>query len=551
MKRGLNRLLTRQVIRLVASLITGLFTSLVGVSAMAAPNDPFFSSAGSWGQAEDDQWALRSLRVHTDMVDSSNTTDSSAGGGRDSAMSADRVVVAVIDTGLDYTHEDFAASQIWRNARELRNGQDDDGNGYRDDLIGWNFVDNSNNPWDQSGHGTHIAGIIAACTDNGLGIAAVHPQALIMPLKVANFAGQARSAAVAAAIYYAVDHGARVINLSLGGELVTELERDAARYAAQRDVVMVVSAGNTGLNAAYTGYASLPGVLVAGASDLSGERAGFSSFGSAVDVLAPGVDVLSLRARDTDFIALSEPPDYVQGGAFVGAESAYYRASGTSFSAALVSGMASRLIAARPELSGVEVRRTLQQSAVDVGVAGVDQLSGYGRVDFTRALSRVLSADAEAFVEARLAGVELELRDQQVWLHVQGSAAAGQLDKAELLVRAAPGAVATDAEVDGATKRTRGRDEGRRREDRRNRSKQPPQVDPTQWQPLAASVAVPTTDGTLGSIGLEQLIAMTGGATAWELRLLVQDRAGNARESRLAMALPVPDSGAAGGEDGE
>ena len=104
-------------------------------------------------------------------------------------------------------------------------------------------------------------------------------------------------------------------------------------------MLLVVAAGNKGLDAGRFGYAGLPGALIVGASDLEDGRAGFSNFGADVDLLAPGVDVLSLRARDTDFIGLSGAPDYPAGGATVGEDAGYYRASGTSFAAALVSGL--------------------------------------------------------------------------------------------------------------------------------------------------------------------------------------------------------------------
>ena len=146
------------------------------------PNDPLYESIGSWQQDFADQWAVQSLEIYRDE----DTTEYQA------------VVVAVIDTGIDYLHEDFASDKLWQNPNEKRNGRDDDDNGFVDDLIGWNFVDANNNPWDQSGHGTHIAGIISACTHNGLGIAAINPAARIMPLKVGNFVGQARSSAIAA-----------------------------------------------------------------------------------------------------------------------------------------------------------------------------------------------------------------------------------------------------------------------------------------------------------------------------------------------------------------
>jgi subtilisin family serine protease len=481
---------------------------LTAMSATAAmPDDPYLRSDGSWSQAFGDQWALDAVRIYSDAA--------ATGGGEPA-----EAVVAVIDTGMDYLHPDFAAERLWRNPREQRNGYDDDNNGFVDDLIGWNFVDNNNNPWDQSGHGTHIAGIIAACTGNGLGIAAVNGDAVIMPLKVANFAGQARSSAVAAAIYYAVDQGAQVINLSLGSELVTELEREAAEYAERRGVLIVVSAGNKGVSTDRSGYASLPGVLVVGASDIDGERAGFSNFGGHLTVLAPGVEVLSLRARDSDFIALSNPPDYEPGAAVVGDEGHYYRASGTSFSAAMVSGLASRLLAVRPELDAADVERILRQSAIDVDAPGVDQTTGYGRVDFVRALA----AEPADFIDARLLAVDLSLADEKVWIAVAGTADAAGFAAAELMVRAAPGSV-----VEGET------DPKQKKKKKRKKKGEVEPPSPYDWQPFGAGIAEPIREGTLGTLDLATLGAMT----AWELRLIVRDSDGNERASYMAMALPV------------
>ena len=495
---------------------------IAGWVSAQSPDDPYLGSSSSWQQTFADQWALESLRIYSDVITSAGGAQTSAGGAPTSAGGA--VVVAVIDTGMDYQHPDFAAERLWHNEQETANGYDDDGNGFVDDLIGWNFVDNNNNPWDQSGHGTHIAGIIAACTNNGLGIAAVNGDAQIMPLKVANFIGQARSSAVAAAIFYAVDHGARVINLSLGSELVTDLERSAAEYARDHGVLIIVSAGNKGSNLAYAGYASLPGVLIVGASDIDGERAGFSNFGPKLAVLAPGVDILSLRARDTDFIALTHPLDYSEGSAIVGDEGHYYRASGTSFSAALVTGLASRLIADRPDISAVDLQHLIVQSAHDVGVEGVDQTSGYGRVDYARALA----SEPGTYIRARLVDVDLSLREEQVWISVGGVADASDFAGAELMVRAAPGSILV-VETDDKKKR------------RKKRGKEEPQEpSPYDWQPLGSGFDTPITQGVLGSINLKSLYAMTGGSTSWELRLIVRGQNGAQRESRMAMALPVP-----------
>jgi subtilisin family serine protease len=509
----------RQLNRLFRIVVFHVGVVIAAIASAQSPDDPYLRSSSSWDQTFADQWALESLRIYADI------TQASAGGAQASAGStqAHPVVVAVIDTGMDYQHPDFAAERLWHNEQETPNGYDDDDNGFVDDLIGWNFVANNNNPWDQSGHGTHIAGIIAACTDNGLGIAAVNGDAQIMPLKVANFIGQARSSAVAAAIFYAVDHGARVINLSLGSELVTDLERSAAEYARDHDVLIVVSAGNKGSNLAYSGYASLPGVLIVGASDTDGERAGFSNFGSKLMVLAPGVDILSLRARDTDFISLTHPLDYSEGSAIVGEDGHYYRASGTSFSAALVSGLASRLIADRPDIGATDLQHLITQSAHDVGVEGVDQTSGYGRVDYVRALA----SDPGSYISARLVGVDLSLRDEQVWISVGGVADASNFAGAELMVRAAPGSILVVESEDKKRKKKRGKEE-------------PEGPSPYDWQPLGSGFEKPIKQGVLGSINLKALHSMTGGSTSWELRLIVHAQSGAHRESRMAIALPVP-----------
>lgn len=496
---------------------------MLAASAIAvnAPNDPHYAAIGSWGQEFADQWAVQQQSVYAAIAPEQGSQS---------------IVVAVIDTGIDYSHEDLAAEKIWRNPQERKNGRDDDGNGFVDDLIGWNFVNHNNNPWDLSGHGTHIAGIIGACTNNGIGIAGINQQVQIMPLKVANFAGQAKSANVAAAIRYAVDHGARLINLSLGGELITELEIVAAQYAQERDVLIVVAAGNKGIAANQHGYADLPGVLVVGASDLAGQRAGFSNFGTDVALLAPGIDVLSLRAKDTDFIALSDPLDYPPESAVVGEHGRYYRASGTSFSTAVATGVASRVLSHRPRLTSATLREVLTQSAVDIAPPGVDQRSGYGQLNYISALT----TKDDQFIHARLYKAELALESARLWIDLTGTAHAAQFAGARIELRAAPDSVPVSAPRSKKEQRRFER-EARKAQKQRQRDGEPEPLSPYAWQVLS-EIDMPHENAKLGRFSIDLLTELAGGSNSWQLRLVVNNKAGASREAHMSLGLPQPES---------
>lgn len=496
---------------LLGLLVAGLLSGPVA----AQPNDPFAHSRGSWQQDFADQWALEQQRIYADIAPNRR---------------GERVVVAVIDTGLDFGHEDLAGEKIWRNTREQKNGRDDDNNGFVDDLVGWNFVAQNNNPFDESGHGTHIAGVIAACTNNGLGIAAFNADAVIMPLKVANFVGQARSTNVAAAIYYAVDHGAAIINLSLGGELITELEKEAARYAAERGVLLVVSAGNRGMPVEKHGYAGLPEALVVGALAPNGDRAGFSNFGAGLHVLAPGVDILSLRARDTDFIALSDPLDYIEGAAIVGEEGNYYRATGTSFAAAVASGVAAKLKSMRPELSAHEIKTVMQQRAADITPPGIDQRSGFGGLDYIAALG----GDPYQTDHVRFTQADLELADKTLFVRLFGQVESSDFQGAVLSMRPLAGSIPV-AESDEKDKRKRSR--SREREERKKRKKEgdEPAADPYAWQVLV-EYDQPQPPGELARFNIDDLTQRAGGSTQWELMLTAGQQVAS-----MTLAMPQPE----------
>lgn len=401
-------------------LVFVLITLTAAPAASAAketikPDDPFYASSGSWDQKFGDQWGLQRIGF-TPIGKGKSAWD-------EISKATHPVVVAVIDTGLDYFHPDFDRKNLWRNTKEIENGLDDDHNGFVDDLIGWNFVDDNNNPWDRTGHGTHVAGIISASTNNGEGIAGINPNVKIMPLKVLNFVGRGNSSRIAEAIFYAVNNGAQVINLSLGGEMVTRIEKAAVNYANKQGVLLVVASGNTASNTADYGYAHLDSVITVVASDVDDKRATFSNWGQDVKLAAPGIDILSLRARRTDLVQVSGAENYTPGTDFVGKDNKYYRASGTSFAAPFVSGVASLLLSINPQLTAKQVTRMMTMSARDIEVPGWDQLSGYGILDARAAMD----ADPDYYTDARVESITPVRQDGGIFLQINGTADSSEL----------------------------------------------------------------------------------------------------------------------------
>ena len=257
------------------------------------------------------------------------------------------VVVAVVDTGVDYTHRDLAAN-IWVNSGEIAgNGIDDDGNGYIDDVRGWNFVDSNNNPMDLNNHGTHVAGTIAA-VNNGFGVTGVAYNATIMPVRVLGADGSGSMNNIAQGVRYAADNGANVINLSLGGAYSGALQ-GAIEYATERGAVVVMASGNSG--STEPGFpanlANQWGIAV-GAVNANKAIAYFSNQAGVPAlnyVVAPGVDVYSTTPNNT-----------------------YSYLSGTSMAAPHVAGVAALILSANPNLTPAEVDSLLTQTATPAGI---------------------------------------------------------------------------------------------------------------------------------------------------------------------------------------
>jgi len=231
-------------------------------------------------------------------LDNPNDADIDAPEAWDITTGSDNIVIAVIDSGLAYNHPDFT-SNVWTNAAEL-NGTalvDDDGNGYVDDFYGWDFIDDDGYPLDLNNHGTHVAGTIAAQGDNVEGITGVMWDAKIMPVRFLGLTGSGSTFAAIAAIKYAYDNGARIINNSWGGGAYSQALKDTiGQYAA--DALFIFSAGNASRDndtaPVYPASYSSPNIISVAATDSFDELASFSNYGpETVDLGAPGADIYS------------------------------------------------------------------------------------------------------------------------------------------------------------------------------------------------------------------------------------------------------------------
>jgi hypothetical protein len=384
------------------------------------------------------------------------------------------VVVAVIDSGLDYRHPHIRPESIWQNPHPGADPR------FPDDRIGWNFVANDNRPWDDVGHGTFIAGLILA----------LNPAAQIMPVKVLNPLGAGRASDVGRAIVYAVDRGARVVNVSLGSAGLTDLEQWAVDYARARGAVVVVASGNSGVDTAGFGPAGLTGVITVAALDQNDKRAGFANWGRHVSLAAPGVDIVSLRARGTDFVLVgTRGKNYTPGQNIVGADRWFFRASGTSFSAPFVAGAASLLLSRDPNLTGRQVERMLVESAEDVDTAGWDPLTGAGRLD----IGRALQIDPNDYVQAAVHKVAPARVGGQAVIQVFGTAIGRRLDRYEIQLG------------QGA--------------------------EPARWTTIATERGRQVDGELLGAFPPRTLTAKG----RWTVRVVVHDERGKTRESRIPL----------------
>ena len=372
----------------------------IDVDQLAVFDDPYLASSGSWGQDHPDLWGPG--RIGADHV-----WPRTQGEG---------VVVAVVDTGVDLDHPEIAGN-LWVNPGEDldgdgrateadRNGIDDDGNGFIDDLNGFDFANSDEeaglsdaDPFDDNGHGTHIAGTIAAIAGNGEGIVGIAPRSRIMALKGFPATGSASDAVLWRAVLYAAENGARVVNNSWSCSVPcpeNPLAEEVLGLVDELGLVVVTSAGNSGADVVFQSPENRDGVITVGALGVDDEVPGFSNRGWLVDVVAPGGGPngvgTALVPRRNILSLLSSGAEENQLPFRVGPDSGpgYLRLSGTSMAAPHVVGAIALLLSERPELSPFEVRQLLRLSSEDLGSPGHDPVFGAGLLAADRLLDEPL-----------------------------------------------------------------------------------------------------------------------------------------------------------------
>ncbi|TMW73521.1 S8 family peptidase [Alteribacter natronophilus] len=270
-----------------------------------------------------------------------NLEQITASEGWDISSGSEEITIAIIDSGVDPEHPDLEARIA----------------------DGYNAFEDNGHFYDENGHGTHVAGVAAAVTNNVEGIAGVSWNNPILAVKALDANAEGNAFSIAEAIRWSVDNGARVINLSLGDTNDSQVMRDAVRYAYEQDVVMIAASGNE--NVATPMYpAAYPEVLTVAALDHEGNRAVFSNFGEHVDVSAPGEHI---------------PSTYVN--------NEYVAMSGTSMASPHVAGLAGLILSINPDLSNEEVYDIIRNSCDDIGQNGFDAYTGHGVINVANALS--------------------------------------------------------------------------------------------------------------------------------------------------------------------
>ncbi|MES2071420.1 MAG: S8 family serine peptidase [Pseudomonadota bacterium] len=310
------------------------------VAGSFVPNDPYNGS-----------------EYHLTTIGAPAAWDSSQGAG---------ITIAILDSGVDPTHPDLVPNLV----------------------AGYNFYDNNTNTADVNGHGTAVAGAAAAASNNGIGVAGVAGQAKIMPVRIADANAYAYYSTIAQGLTWAADHGARVANISYGGVAGSPSIQSAAQYMKSKGGLVVVSAGNNGINETTAPTTTM---IPVSATDSNDALASWSSYGSFVAVSAPGVAIWSTSNG-----------------------SAYGQHSGTSFSAPITAGAVALAMSANTTLDGTQVESMLYSTAKDLGTAGRDIYFGYGRVNAAGLVQAAVAAKPVVDTQAPTASISAPLANATV-----------------------------------------------------------------------------------------------------------------------------------------
>ncbi|MES2071423.1 MAG: S8 family serine peptidase [Pseudomonadota bacterium] len=310
------------------------------VAGSFVPNDPYNGS-----------------EYHLTKIGAPTAWDSSQGAG---------ITIAILDSGVDPTHPDLVPNLV----------------------AGYNFYDNNTNTADVNGHGTAVAGAAAAASNNGIGVAGVAGQAKIMPVRIADANAYAYYSTIAQGLTWAADHGARVANISYGGVATSPSIQSAAQYMKGKGGLVVVSAGNNGINENITPTTTMIPVT---ATDSNDALASWSSYGSFVAMSAPGVAIWSTSMGST-----------------------YGQHSGTSFSAPITAGAIALAMSANTTLAGTQVESMLYSTATNLGAAGRDIYFGYGRVNAAGLVQAAVAAKPVTDTQAPTASISAPLANATV-----------------------------------------------------------------------------------------------------------------------------------------
>jgi len=346
------------------------------------PDDPYFGKL----------WGLHNAGQEVNEINGTVDADIDAPEAWNTQTDCSSVVIAIPDTGSDLDHEDLKESiwintgEDWSNGSPGSNGLDDDGNGKIDDYYGWDFVNGDNDPDDDNSteeeyHGTHVTGIIAARGNNGVGITGVCWSASIMQLKILDSRGEGTVADELAAIGYAIDNGAHIINLSLGGAGYSTGEYEAIKSAQDAGILFVAAAGNDGTDndetPVYPASYDLDNIISVTATDDNDELPSWANYGlTSVDVAAPGFEIYSTKAGDS-----------------------YQYISGSSMAAPYVAGLAGLVWAHDSTLTYAQVKDLILYG-VDAKSNLAEKILTGGRINANNSLLKSPSAPTDLLAAA-------------------------------------------------------------------------------------------------------------------------------------------------------